>query len=172
MLSSTRCCWRLEEAPRGPNNSFSVHETLIRDCDVPILRRFLAARSTEGEEGTAVVFVLYPMCPGRKDEVPCSLLTRALELSTYPLPSCCGLGAKKFMPGHQDVGSDHGLRKFLSTMMEKLLSRIDACNYPVQAKLFFYKVGVISRLRWYFMIYERISWHHSKRPPGHWHATH
>ena len=55
------------------------------------------------------------------------------------------------------VGSDHGLRKFLSAMMEKLLSRIDACNYPVQAKLFFYKVGVISRLRWYFMIYERIS---------------
>ena len=84
---------RLEAMPDAifPNNSFSVHETLIGDCDVPILRRFLVARSTQGEEGTAVVFVLYPMCPGRRDEVPCSLLSRALELSTYPLPSCCGV---------------------------------------------------------------------------------
>lgn len=45
----------------------------------------------------------------------------------------------------------------LNERMTRELDKITACNYPLQAKLFFYETGVLAKFRWWFTIYERIS---------------
>jgi hypothetical protein len=49
------------------------------------------------------------------------------------------------------------LKVFLALQLQTHLDKITNCKYDWKAKLFFYKVGIISRMRWYFLLYENIS---------------
>ena len=49
------------------------------------------------------------------------------------------------------------LKVFLKKQLQQHLDRITKTNYDWRAKMFFYKAGVISRMRWYFLLYENIS---------------
>ena len=49
------------------------------------------------------------------------------------------------------------LKKALRCQLLNTLKIIDEANYSPKAKIFFYRIAVISKMRWYFMIYEAIS---------------
>jgi len=49
------------------------------------------------------------------------------------------------------------LKSFLRCKLINTLKTIDEANYCAKAKIFFYKIAVLSKMRWYFMIYECIS---------------
>ena len=47
--------------------------------------------------------------------------------------------------------------QLLKARMEKELAHISSLNFPLQALLFFYETGVLSKFRWWFAIYENVS---------------
>ena len=47
--------------------------------------------------------------------------------------------------------------KIMKDRLKKELDKISKANYPLQAKLFFYEVGVLAKFRWWFAIYENIT---------------
>ena len=68
------------------------------------------------------------------------------------------LGLDYPMAARTGTGTDGKLKAFLTATLKGYLTTLDTANYPAKAKVFFYKVGVLSRLRWYFLIYEKISY--------------
>ena len=49
------------------------------------------------------------------------------------------------------------LKRTIRSQLIKTLKTIDEANYSPKAKIFFYRIAVLSKMRWYFMIYEAIS---------------
>jgi hypothetical protein len=47
--------------------------------------------------------------------------------------------------------------ELLQERMAKELAHISSLNYPLHAQLFFYEIGVLSKFRWWFAIYENVS---------------
>eukprot|EP00744_Colponema_vietnamica_P001229 GILI01002063.1.p1 GENE.GILI01002063.1~~GILI01002063.1.p1 ORF type:complete len:653 (+),score=62.22 GILI01002063.1:377-2335(+) len=63
--------------------------------------------------------------------------------------SFLGLNIKACM-SHEEV------EKILMDQLDTWLSHIASLNYSLSAKLFFYEIGVLSRFRWWFTIYENV----------------
>lgn len=61
-----------------------------------------------------------------------------------------GLDISKTMDGAK-------IAELLKMKMKEELEHIGSLNYPMSAKLFFYEIGVLSKFRWWFTIYERVT---------------